>query len=204
MARAYAPRMAPDERRDQLLEAALRMIAEEGYGSVTIEALARSVGVTRPVVYGVFENLGDLLATLLDRYEQRTMDQITAVMEAEASGPGELVRAATRGSLEAIARHPDPWRAILRADDTAAPREVRRRYWEGRERVRALFQQRLEESLGDAAGLCDTEVIAEAVIALSVRAAALVLEDPERYPPERLAGMVEGIAASLEAPALAT
>jgi AcrR family transcriptional regulator len=203
MPRAYAPRMAPEERRDQLLEAALELISEQGYGSVTIEALARRVGVTRPVVYGVFENLDELLTALLERYEARTMIQITGSLNDDFGSPGELIRGSMAGWLESIRQNPDAWRVILRADDSGAPREVRRRYWRGRERVRRLFQERLEESLSAAADDLDTEVTAEAVVALSVRAAALLLDDPGTYPPERLTAMVEGLALSVEMQALA-
>jgi hypothetical protein len=66
-----------------------------------------------------------------------------------------------------------------------------------------LFAERLHECLGDRADHVDTEVIAEAVVALAVRGASLLLDDPDRYPPERLAAMVEGLAASVETPALA-
>jgi AcrR family transcriptional regulator len=204
MARAYAPRMAPEDRRDQLLEAALELISEQGYGTVTIEALANRVGVTRPVVYGVFENLDDLLATLLDRYEERTMAQLTAALQEDAGSPGEFIRGSMAGWLESIQQNPDAWRVILRADDSGAPREVRRRYWRGREGVKRLFDARLSASLGDAAASVDTEIIAEAVIALGVRGASLMLDDPENYPRERLTAMVDVLARSVENPALAT
>ena len=59
--------MAPSERRRQLLDAALELIAADGYGAVTIEAIANRVGVTRPVVYSVFANVDELLLALLDR-----------------------------------------------------------------------------------------------------------------------------------------
>jgi AcrR family transcriptional regulator len=48
-----------------LLDAALSVIAEEGYGGVTIEAIARKAGVTRPVVYNLFHDLAELLGALL-------------------------------------------------------------------------------------------------------------------------------------------
>ena len=42
----------------QLLDAALEVIARDGYAGVSIDAIAREAGVTRPVVYGVFDGLG--------------------------------------------------------------------------------------------------------------------------------------------------
>src|SRR5947209_7927279 len=59
--RPYTPRLPPQERREQLLDAALRIIGRDGYAGVSIDAIAREAGVTRPVVYGVFDGLQALL-----------------------------------------------------------------------------------------------------------------------------------------------
>ena len=67
--RQYAPRMPPEQRREQLLDAALGVIVEQGYSGVSIEAIARTAGVTRPVVYDHFPNLGRLLQALIEREE---------------------------------------------------------------------------------------------------------------------------------------
>ena len=60
--RPYAPRMAPEQRREQVLDAALRVILELGYSGVSIEAIAREAGVTRPVIYDHFANLASAAA----------------------------------------------------------------------------------------------------------------------------------------------
>ena len=62
--------MAPAEPREQLIDAALEVILEQGYGGVSIEAIARRAGVTRPVVYDHFTNLGRLLHALVEREER--------------------------------------------------------------------------------------------------------------------------------------
>src|SRR5438309_6882950 len=43
--RRYAPRMPPAQRREQLIDAALGVILDHGYGGVSIEAIARTAGV---------------------------------------------------------------------------------------------------------------------------------------------------------------
>ena len=48
--RPYAPRLPPEERREQLIDAALEVILERGYARISIEAIARTAGITRPVV----------------------------------------------------------------------------------------------------------------------------------------------------------
>jgi AcrR family transcriptional regulator len=71
--RRYAPRMPPAQRREQLIDAALEVILEHGYGKVSIEAVARTAGVTRPVVYDHFPDLARLLHALVEREERYTV-----------------------------------------------------------------------------------------------------------------------------------
>src|SRR5947199_10865046 len=91
--RRYAPRMPPQQRREQLIDAALTVILEHGYGGVSIEAIAREAGVTRPVVYDHFPNLPRLLHALVEREERYSLEQLEDVVpelpiDGEASDPG--------------------------------------------------------------------------------------------------------------------
>ena len=193
--RAYAPRLPAAARRRQLLDAALELVAEEGYGSVTIEAVANRVGVTRPVVYSVFANVDELLLTLLDRHEKRTLAEVSRAVRDEGDGAGALIRRAMEQFLESINASPDGWRVILLAEDSAAPAEVRRRYRRGREHVTQLLAEALRVSLDSRAEAFDTGVLAEVVVTLAHRGGTLMLEDPARYPLERMLRMVDGLAA---------
>ena len=201
--RAYAPRMAPEERRRQLLDAALALIAEDGYESVTIEAVANRVGVTRPVVYSVFSNVDELLVTLLDSHEKRTMVGVGKAVSDHGEGPGALVRNAMFEFLRSIEASPDGWKVILQAEDSAAPAEVQRRYVRGREHVTGLLADALRTSLGPAAAELDTEILAEAIVTLAHRGGTLMLADPDRYPLERMLGMADGLAAQIDGLAVA-
>lgn len=197
--------MAPEDRRRQLLDAALALIAEYGYESVTIEAVANGVGVTRPVVYSVFANIDELLLTLLDRQERRMLAGVEQAVHYEGNdGPGALIRNAMDQFLSSIDAAPDGWRVILQAEDSAAPAEVRSRYASGRANVTGMLAETLAVSLGDAAADFDTEVLAEAIVTLAHRGSTLMLTDPERYPLERMLLMVEGLAVSVEGLAGAT
>jgi AcrR family transcriptional regulator len=183
--------MAPDARRRQLLDAALALIAEDGYESVTIEAVAKRVGVTRPVVYSVFSNVDELLLTLLDRHEKRTLAEVGKALHDDGAGAGALVRNAMREFLQSIKASPDGWKVILQAEDSAAPAEVRRRYVRGRAHVTGLLAEALGTSLGPAAEALDTEILAEGIIALAHRGGTLMLTDPGRYPLDRMLGMAD-------------
>ncbi len=54
-------RMTAGERREQLLDAAKAIVVADGFHAVSIEAVARAAGITRPIVYGHFRDLGGLL-----------------------------------------------------------------------------------------------------------------------------------------------
>src|SRR5690242_15851159 len=78
--RPYAPRLLPEQRREQLLDIVLDLIDTEGVGAVSMDAVARRAGVTRPVVYNHFTDANALLRACLDREEQRALAQILEAM----------------------------------------------------------------------------------------------------------------------------
>src|ERR1700757_3686929 len=102
--RRYAPRMPPEKRRGQLIDAALSVIVEQGYEGVLIEAVAKVAGVTRPVIYDHFPNLGSLLRALIEREERYALDQLAAVVPAapQDGDPPELLAGGGRGVLGAV------------------------------------------------------------------------------------------------------
>src|SRR5437764_11947834 len=81
--RRYAPRMPPGQRREQLIDAALEVILERGYAGISIEAIARAAGITRPVVYDHFPNLNLLLHAVIEREERISLEQLADVVPAE-------------------------------------------------------------------------------------------------------------------------
>src|SRR5581483_8089169 len=138
--RPYTPRLPPDERRAQLLDAALAIIAREGYAGISIDAIAREAGVTRPVVYGVFDGLGDLLYALLDRTEERAVSQLLGTLpENVGDGPSaELIVQIVRGMVDAVKADPLTWRPILLAPE-GTPAAVQERIARDRDLMRKRF-----------------------------------------------------------------
>ena len=113
--RRYAPRLPPEERREQLLDATLSLIAEKGYESVSMEGIARKAGVTKPVVYDLFGSLADLLEALLEREEERALNQLAELMPtpAEDADPAKVLVDGLDAFLRAIETRPDAWRLSL-------------------------------------------------------------------------------------------
>ena len=60
-------RMSSAERREQLLDVTKTVVGEHGWHGVSIEAIARAAGITRPIVYGHFGDLSGVLVALLER-----------------------------------------------------------------------------------------------------------------------------------------
>lgn len=62
-----AKRLTPELRRAQMLDAAAKMIVEQGYLPLPIEQLARQAGASKALIYTYFPTQHDLLNALLDR-----------------------------------------------------------------------------------------------------------------------------------------
>jgi len=84
-------RLAPAERRKQLLGVAKEMILADGLQSFTMEALARTAGVSSPLVYNYFPNRKDTLRALLEQEYQLYTERLTAEV-AQADNFEEVVR----------------------------------------------------------------------------------------------------------------
>ena len=139
--RPYAPRLPPAERREQLLDAALELIGERGYGGVSMEGVARAAGVTKPVVYDSFANLDELLRALLDREEERALAELAAAMPADPTAdPDELAVAGFVAFLRSVAANPTTWRLILMPAE-GTPAAVRDHVDAGRETVRGQLEE---------------------------------------------------------------
>lgn len=60
-------RLAPEERRDHLLDCARTIIAERGLSNLTMDSIAREADVSGPLVYKYFASRLELLQALLER-----------------------------------------------------------------------------------------------------------------------------------------
>ena len=74
------PRLPPELRRRELLDAARDVITDTGFDALSVEAVARRAGVTRPVIYDLFGDLDSLVMALLDREEQLALGPLLAIV----------------------------------------------------------------------------------------------------------------------------
>lgn len=194
--RPYTPRMPADARRDQLLDAALAIITRDGYAAVSIEAIAREADVTRPVVYNVFTDLNDLLSTLLDRQEQRALDQLLATISAPA-GLGDIsgwLRGVIVDLVDMVAGDPVTWRPIF-LTFAGTPPVVRTRIDRARDTVRQRIEQLVSIGLAVRAPSVELDpgIVAHLLVAIGEYFGRVILEDPESVDAERLAATITAL-----------
>lgn len=180
--------MPPAQRREQLIDAALEVILDRGYAKISIEAIARAAGITRPVVYDHFPNLNRLLHAVIEREERISLEQLAAVVPEDPGdqAPGELLARGVARFLDAVTSRPATWRIILLPLEGTPP-IVRQHVEAGRAgilaRIEHLVRWALERS--ELPRELDVELTARAIRDWSEQAGRMVLTDPRRYPRER-------------------
>ncbi|WP_050668282.1 TetR/AcrR family transcriptional regulator [Luteipulveratus halotolerans] len=185
--RRYARRMTVDERREQLLTAALAVLDRDGYPGLSVEAIAREAGVTRPVVYAVFDGLRDLLDALLDQTRERALNQALALMDHvhDHSDVGAWVSDMTSTFLSTVQDDPQVWRPVLGLV-RGAPPEVSERIDTTRDLICAQLATGLRERTAGH-GEADAELYARIALASAEELARAALRDPAAYTPARVA-----------------
>jgi AcrR family transcriptional regulator len=189
-------RMNAQERRDQLLDVLSQIVLTEGYGAVSIDRVSRDAQIARTVIYSHFGNLEGLLHALIERTEQRALNQIRAVIPDIdfEEDPDTVLIDALRSFLTMVRDAPDTWRLALFPVEGAPP-ELRETIARVRGGLIGLLEPVAVQGLerrGGPKGL-DPELFSHLLVALGEEGARLVLSDPDNYPPERLAAFTETI-----------
>jgi AcrR family transcriptional regulator len=175
-------RLSAPARREQLLDVTKDIVSRRGFHAISIEAVAREAGITRPIVYGHFGDLAGLLDALVEREGQRALVQLAEVVPSDlGADPRADLLVAFQGYLEAVAADPETWRLVLMPPE-GAPDVLRARIADGRAAVVAT----MAGAVGAMGGSPDPELTARTLSALADESARLVLTDPEVYTVERM------------------
>jgi AcrR family transcriptional regulator len=84
-------RLPAAQRREQLLDRAAELFAQHGYARATTAELAKSAGITEPIIYRHFASKRDLFIALIDRSADRTLKMWEEHL-AGATDPAERLR----------------------------------------------------------------------------------------------------------------
>ena len=196
--RRYAARLPVDERREQLLDAALTVLVRDGYDQVSVEAIAKEAGVTRPVVYGAYDGLEPLLHALLDRTRNRALAQAMEIL-VDAGSPEDVdawVINSIGAIIDQVRADPDVWRPVLGVT-RGPPAVVRDRIEETRELIRGYLEAGIETGIQLRGGpFVDSRILSHIVLAMAEEFGRLALEDPPRYSKERITEALAGLLAA--------
>jgi AcrR family transcriptional regulator len=180
-------RLTAEARREQLLDVTRAIVDESGFHAVSIEGVARRAGVSRPIVYGHFGDLGGLLEALVERENARALSQLATVLPVDpgVDDPAEALLTAFRGYLELVRADPVTWRLALMPPE-GAPELLRRQVVQGRDAVVAVLAQLLGRGDSPATASPDPNLTARMITVIADESARLTLTDPANYPTERL------------------
>lgn len=107
----FPPRTkAPEERRDELVNAAQRLFLKQGVGPTTIEQITTGAGVAKGTFYLYYSSKEDILAELRERFAQQLLLSIEAAVDAKPKEDwrGRLAawaRSGIAGYLDSIRLH---------------------------------------------------------------------------------------------------
>jgi AcrR family transcriptional regulator len=179
--------MSAPERREQLLDATREIAAERGFHEISIDAVAKRAGITRPVVYGHFGDLEGLLEALVDREGERAVGQLAAVLPNEFPRGDriESLLTALRGYLEAVRAQPVTWSLVLMPPE-GAPEAMRQRIADGRAAVVGQLAIAMSPGFGPGRETPDPELTARSVSEYADAMARLVLTEPDKYTVDRI------------------
>jgi len=122
--------MRAPERRAQLLDVARRVFGTSGFHAVSMEAVAREAGVTKPILYDHFPSKNDLYSALLDADLQTLHEEVKKALNAPI-GNRERIRASFQAYFGFVDEHAEGFRLLMQetvgADDAFRQRVKRTR-----------------------------------------------------------------------------
>ena len=116
-------RMQRSERREQLLKACLMAFARDGLELTTMDSIATTAGVSKPLVYRHFHNRREALAAVVDRESER-LQELLGIGVGEGTPPTFEQLSTT--FLQFAADSPASFRLLFHLVDAAAGSAKRR------------------------------------------------------------------------------
>lgn len=132
MTPATAERKSADERREQVLDAALEVFADRGLAGASTDEIARRAGISQPYLFRLFRTKKELFIASVERCFLETRH--TFERAAEGKSGEEALKAMGKAYRELIRSNPDRLRGQLQSyaacDDPEICAVVRKGYGE--------------------------------------------------------------------------
>ena len=110
--------MTGKQRREQLLDVGRKLFAERGFEGTSVEEIAATAEVSKPVVYEHFGGKEGLYAVVVDREIQILLDSVTGALTSDA-GPRLMLEQAALALLDYIEASTDGFRILVRDSPVA-------------------------------------------------------------------------------------
>ncbi|MEU7138268.1 TetR/AcrR family transcriptional regulator [Nocardia sp. NPDC046473] len=125
-------------RREEILDAAVRVFARKGFAASRIEDVAAEAGIAKGSVYLYFDSRDALLVGVFQSYAARSEQVLTELGTGAALDRlAELIR----GTIELLAAHPDHARVLLDVWAANPPLDMAAVYHEYRSAIADLLRQ---------------------------------------------------------------
>lgn len=98
--------MARAAKRDELLDAAIRLFNRHGYRATGVDRLMEETGIAKTTLYRHFQSKEDLIIAALAKVDEQAREEMRAFVEAASDDPRERILA-TFGMLEVWLKDPD-------------------------------------------------------------------------------------------------
>ena len=146
-------RLSPEQRREQLLELGVRLIADQPIEEFSIELLAAEAGVSRGLLYHYFGGKQEFLLAVLQRMAD---DLFEATAPVDHPDLVHRLRVSLANYLAFVREHHTAYVSFMQAARGTGAPEVRAIYEEGRAALTdRIFESATAEELA-AVGIADT------------------------------------------------
>ena len=137
-------RLPRDQRRQQLLAAAAANFSETGYHATSMDDIAESAGVSKPVLYQHFPSKLLLYTALVDVACERLVEMVTDALRVEAAENEQRVRATLAAFYRFVTESDDSFRFVFESDLTADA-DVQERIWQAQQDLAHAIGQVISE-----------------------------------------------------------
>jgi AcrR family transcriptional regulator len=111
-------RLKPQERRELILEGAVKLFAENGYSETTMAQVAEAAEITPAVIYDHFTSKAALAIELLERHTRELLGFVGAVLDRTPDDPSAQMRAGVDAFFTYVEEHRAIWRVLFRDPPT--------------------------------------------------------------------------------------
>lgn len=138
--RGQSPDTRQALRRQQLLDAALDVIGDRGFSSMTVKGVCQTAGLTERYFYESFDNRDALLAELYQTQTESLRRTMYRALEKPVTGADQFVRNGLGAFFDFVQHQPAAARLVL-FEVLAVNREIDQLYYRAMEDFATLIQQ---------------------------------------------------------------